>query len=378
MSTLKETCLHQRHIDLGAKMSPFGGFDMPIEYEGIVEEHNAVRQSAGIFDVSHMGEIRIEGDHAADFVNHIFTGDVRRLADGQIAYGMMTAPDGGTIDDLLVYRVSDKEFFLVINAANIDKDEQWIARALEESPYDMLEVTFESDYWSEIALQGPKAQDALEALLPQYPWSDLKFYNFVELDITVKDEDDHDVTLPVIVSRTGYTGEDGFEIYACDELIDYFWDALLMAGVVPCGLGCRDTLRFEAGLPLYGDELTAEISPVEAGLSMFVDLEKPDFIGKEALAKQKAEGVTKKVVGLEISGPAIARHGYEVLDATGTKVVGHITTGYRSITLGRNLSMALINAEYAKLGTELQVKVRRKTFPATVIKKRFYTPKYRK
>ena len=198
--------------------------------------------------------------------------------------------------------------------------------------------------------------------------SSLTFYTFAHT--TVDGED-------VIVSRTGYTGEDGFEVYASPELTVKFWDKLIDGGVQPCGLGCRDTLRFEAGLPLYGDELTDEISPVEACLSMFCKLDKPEFIGKEAIAAQKAAGPARKIVGLEINGPAIARHGYEVLDGE-DNVVGHVTTGYRSITLDKNIAMALVDAAHSALGTELKVRVRRKVFPAVVVKKRFYTPNYKK
>lgn len=374
---LKTTCLHDMHVAMDAKMAPFGGFDMPIEYDGIEVEHQAVRNGAGMFDVSHMGEVRIYGADALRFVNHIFTNDVNLLSDGQIAYGMLTNPQGGVVDDLLVYRVSPTEFFLVINASNIDKDEQWILGQLEEFNADDLTVDCESSLWSEIALQGPKAQETLQQLLPNVELSEIGFYCFKQFTLEVEYEDGGQGEEQLIVSRTGYTGEDGFELYASDGLIQGLWDALLHLGVQPCGLGCRDTLRFEAGLPLYGHELSDEITPIEAGLGMFVKLDKPEFIGREVLAAQKAEGVKQKVVGIEIDAPAIARQGYEVLNADG-EVVGHITTGYRSITLERNIAMALVDARYAALDTPLQVRVRRKTFPARVIKKRFYTPKYKR
>lgn len=374
---LKTTCLHDMHVAMDAKMAPFGGFDMPIEYDGIEVEHQAVRNGVGMFDVSHMGEVRIYGADALRFVNHIFTNDVNLLGDGQIAYGMLTNPQGGVVDDLLVYRVSPTEFFLVINASNIDKDEQWILGQLEEFNADDLTVDCESSLWSEIALQGPKAQETLQQLLPNVDLAEIGFYCFKQFTLEVEYEDGGQGEEQLIVSRTGYTGEDGFELYASDGLIQGLWDALLHLGVQPCGLGCRDTLRFEAGLPLYGHELSDEITPIEAGLGMFVKLDKPEFIGREVLAAQKAEGVKQKVVGIEIDAPAIARQGYEVLNADG-EVVGHITTGYRSITLERNIAMALVDARYAALDTPLQVRVRRKTFPARVIKKRFYTPKYKK
>lgn len=360
----KTTCLHDLHLALNAKMSPFAGFDMPIEYKGIVEEHNAVREGVGVFDVSHMGEVLVEGTDAQRFVNHIFTNDVTKIADGEILYGMMLYPNGGVVDDLLVYRRADDEYFLVINAGNIAKDLAWIQDAAKS--YD-VRINDLSDYYGELAVQGPAAEKTLSDVLG-IDASDLTFYTFKGIE---KDDE------KMIVSRTGYTGEDGFEVYASHEATRRFWQKLMDAGVQPCGLGCRDTLRFEAGLPLYGDELTAEITPVEAGLSMFCKLDKDEFIGKDVVARQKAEGVDRKSVGLEIEGPAIARHGYDVLDEDGN-VIGTVTTGYRSITLNRNLAMALVNIGKAKLGTPVSVRVRRKTFPATVVKKRFYTPNYKK
>lgn len=361
MENLKTTPLHSRHIEAGAVMSPFGGFDMPIEYAGIVEEHEAVRRRVGMFDVSHMGEVTVEGSDAELFVNHIFTNDVSRLTDGAIQYGMMLYDDGGTVDDLLVYRQAPQRFLLVINASNIDKDVAWIMSHTDGFDVHVNNV---SDIWAEIAIQGPEAESTMRDVLG-IDASSLGFYAFL--------------TLPdgSIVSRTGYTGEDGFELYTIPAAADDAWMRLLDAGVQPCGLGCRDTLRFEAGLPLYGDELSEEITPVMAGLGIFVKLDKTDFIGRDAIAAQKAEGPARKIVGLEIEGPAIARHGYEVMDSEGN-TIGTVTTGYRSISLGRNLAMALVDSRYAALGTELKVRVRRKTFPAKVIKKRFYTPNYKK
>lgn len=364
---IKKTCLHGRHISLGAKMAPFAGYDMPIEYEGLDAEHTAVRTAAGVFDVSHMGEVLIEGSDAERFVNRIFTNDVTAINAGQILYGMMTYPDGGTVDDLLVYKVADDCYLLVINAANIDKDTDWI---LDASKGFDVAISDLCDVYGELAVQGPDAEKILSEVTG-VDLSGMEFYNFELFDA-------EGASLPVIISRTGYTGEDGFEVYDSPERIVELWDALLEASVKPCGLGCRDTLRFEAGLPLYGDELTEDISPVESGLSMFVKLDKPEgFIGADALRKQKTEGVSKKVVGLEIDSPATARHGYEVLDTEGTKI-GEITTGYHSLTLGRNLAMALIDAGHAAIGTSVMVRIRKKTAPAKVVKKRFYTAKYKK
>lgn len=359
---IKKTCLHECHIALGAKMSPFAGYDMPIEYEGLDAEHKAVRTHVGLFDVSHMGEVDIDGADAVRFVNHIFTGDVSTMHHGQALYGMMTNEHGGTVDDLLVYRKDDNSYMLVINAANVDKDLAWING--HTAGFD-VKVTDRCADFGQLALQGPDAERVMAEVLG-IDGSDLGFYTFKTLD---------DGT---IVSRTGYTGEDGFEIYAAPGVVVDMWKLLMAAGVPPCGLGCRDTLRFEAGLPLYGDELTDEITPLEAGLGMFVKLDKPDeFIGCNALRKQKAEGLAKKVVGLELEGGATARHGFEVLDLDGA-VIGYVTTGYNSLTLDKNIAMALIDARYGTLVSQVQVKIRRKTVAATVIKKRFYTPNYKK
>ena len=362
---MKKTCLHPNHTAQGALMSPFGGFDMPISYEGIEAEHRAVRSAVGVFDVSHMGEVLITGPQATMFVNYIFTGDVAPLPAGKVVYGMMLNDNGGTVDDLLVYKRDDSEYFLVINASNIDKDVAWIKS--HAARYDVT-VDDQCDFWSELAIQGPLAEQTLKDVLG-LDGSDLGFYTFKDL----RSADGH----PMVLSRTGYTGEDGFELYAPAPVIVSAWEKLMEAGVAPCGLGCRDTLRFEAGLPLYGDELTEEISPLEAGLGMFAKVDKEGFIGREALVAQKADGVKRKVVGLEVEGRAIPRHGYDVLDRDGNKV-GEITTGYHSITLDRNIAMALVDARFAALDTPLQVQVRRKVFPAKVIKKRFYTPNYKK
>ena len=362
---LKTTCLHDSHIALGAKMSPFAGFDMPIQYQGIIQEHNAVRNAVGMFDVSHMGEIFVDGPDALAFVNHVFTNDVRELEGGRILYGMMCYPDGGTVDDLLVYKEFESGYLLVVNAANIEKDYEWL---LSQAEGFQVEIFNDSDSWGQIALQGPGAEDALVRLLGLEELREVEFYSFCDLE----DEDGG----RVIVSRTGYTGEDGFEIYASPAVIVDLWDALLEDGVQPCGLGCRDTLRFEAGLPLYGDELSADISPVMAGFSMFCKFDKPEFVGKEALERQKAEGVARKVVGLELADSAIPRAGYPVELEDGTPV-GVVTTGYHSISLDKSLAFALVDAAHAALGTPLMVRIRKKVFPATVIKKRFYKTNYK-
>ena len=360
----KRTCLYEKHVALGAKMVPFGGFEMPIQYTDIADEHNAVRQACGVFDVSHMGEVLVEGPDAERYVQHIFTNDVAGAPIGKIYYGMMLHPHGGTVDDLLVYKMAEQKFFLVINAANIDKDYAWM---LAQKDGMDVAVINQSEQYGQLAVQGPQAEALTEKLLG-LECAELAFYTFKTIDIDGE---------TLIVSRTGYTGEDGFEIYGSHAYIQKSWDVLVNSGEVkPCGLGCRDTLRFEVGLPLYGDELTDELSPIEAGLGMFVKVEKEEFIGKEAVAKQKAEGVSRKIVGIELTGRAIPRHGYDV-EAEG-KVIGTVTTGYNSISTGKSVCMALIDIAYAKLGTPVQVRIHRKLQDGVVTKKRFYEKNYKK
>ena len=357
----KKTCLYDKHVAQGALMSPFGGFDMPIQYSGIVDEHQAVRTACGVFDVSHMGEVLITGRDAERYVNHIFTNNVVGMPNGKILYGMMCYEDGGVVDDLLVYKVGDQRFFLVINAANIDKDWAWIQQ--QTKGYD-VHLEHQSDAYGELAVQGPDAERVISDVLG-IDGSDLTFYTFKEIG-------------NVIVSRTGYTGEDGFEIYATPIYINKCWDKLMASGrCKPCGLGCRDTLRFEVGLPLYGDELSADITPIMAGLGIFVKLDKDEFIGKEALAKQKADGPAKKIVGIELADKAIPRHGYTVLNMEG-EPIGEVTTGYHTISTDKSVCMALIDTPYAKLDTEVQIQIRKKVFSGKVVKKQFYHKNYKK
>ena len=355
----KRTCLYDKHVKQGALISPFGGFDMPIQYSTIIDEHQAVRTDCGVFDVSHMGEVTVKGADAERYVQHIFTNDVSKIEAGQILYGMMLYDNGGTVDDLLVYKMAENDFFLVINAANIDKDWEWMQKQAEGFNIELLN---RSEDYGQIAVQGPNAETVVEEVLG-IACKELTFY-------TVKTIGD------VIVSRTGYTGEDGFEIYASHNYICDCWDKLMESGrCKPCGLGCRDTLRFEVGLPLYGDELSADISPVMAGLSMFCKLDKEEFVGKDALVDQKTNGVAQKLVGIELEGKAIPRHGYTVLKDG--EPVGEVTTGYHSISTDKSVCMALVKAEYGKLGTPLEVQIRKKTFPGVVVKKRFYDKHYK-
>lgn len=359
----KRTCLYERHCQAGALIQPFGGFDMPIQYTSIIDEHNAVRQHCGVFDVSHMGEIVVTGPDAEKYVNHIFTNEITDAPIHKIYYGMMLYPDGGTVDDLLVYKMAPNHFFIVVNAANIDKDDAWMREQAHG-----FEITLDnkSDYYGQLAVQGPESPSVMEEVL-KIPCSELVFYTCKTLEIDGEE---------VIVSRTGYTGEDGFEIYGSTGFIVKQWD-LLMAShrCVPCGLGCRDTLRFEVGLLLYGDELSKDISPVMAGLSMFCKLDKPEFIGKEALVEQKTNGVAQRLRGIELDDKAVPRHGYTVLKDG--KPVGVVTTGYRLISVDKSCAVALVDSSL-KLGDRVEILIRRKTFPGTIVKKKFYDKHYHK
>lgn len=343
---------------MGALMQPFAGFDMPIQYTSIIDEHNAVRHHCGVFDVSHMGEVIVTGPDAARFVNHIFTNDVNAVQPGKVLYGMMCYPDGGTVDDTCICKLADDKFFLTINAANIDKDDEWIGKNAEG--FD-VQIDYASDRYGQLAIQGPESEKVVETVLG-IPCHELNFYEVK----TVGD---------ILISRTGYTGEDGFEVYGSHEWIVGCWDKLMEAKVTPCGLGCRDTLRFEVGLPLYGDELSKDISPVMAGLSIFVKLDKPEFIGKEALLKQKTEGVAKRLRGIELDAHAVPRHGYTVLKDG--QPVGEVTTGYRLISVDKSCAVALVDSSL-KLGDRVEIQIRKKTFPGTVVKKKFYDKHYKK
>ena len=359
----KRTCLYERHCQAGALIQPFGGFDMPIQYTSIIDEHNAVRQHCGVFDVSHMGEVIVKGPDAEKYVNHIFTNDVTDAPIHKIYYGMMLYPDGGTVDDLLVYKMAPNHFFIVINAANIAKDDAWMREQAKD--FDVT-VDNKSDYYGQLAIQGPESPAVMEEVL-QISCSELVFYTCKTLEIDGEE---------IIVSRTGYTGEDGFEIYGFTNFIVKQWDRLMASHrCVPCGLGCRDTLRFEVGLPLYGDELSKDISPVMAGLSMFCKMDKPEFIGKEALVDQKTNGVAQRLRGIELDDKAVPRHGYTVLKDGNP--VGVVTTGYRLISVDKSCAVALIDSSL-KLGDRVEIQIRRKTFPGTIVKKKFYDKHYHK
>ncbi len=362
---MNKTILNKAHRELGAKMVDFADWDMPIVYSSITEEHNKVRTSAGLFDVSHMGEICIKGEEAEQFVDYIFTNDVTSMVDNQVLYGMMLYENGGVVDDLLVYKFNSKHYLLVVNASNADKDYEWV---LKQNKFNCT-TSNESANFSEIALQGPKAQMILQQLT-SYNLDDITFFTHQNIQVDGK---------LVLVSRTGYTGEDGFEIYGTHHDIEELWSIILDTGkddILPIGLGARDTLRFEVNLPLYGHELTDSITPLEAGYSFAVKLDANNFIGKDVLVKQKETKTTRRICGLEMIDKGIMREGYKVY-SDGTEV-GFITTGYKSPSTGKTVALAMIDRPYDKLGNDLEVEIRNKFKKVKVIKKKFYSKNYKK
>lgn len=368
MDNGKKTKLYETHNRYGGKVIEFSGWLLPVQYEGIIEEHQAVRNNAGLFDVSHMGEVEVKGKDAFKYVQNLVTNDVSTLGDNQIIYTFMCYEDGGTVDDLLVYKFNEEHYLLVINAGNIEKDYEWMLQ--NKGSYDALIVNVSNEI-SEVALQGPRAEEILQKLT-DFNLDDIKFF-YCNRNVVIDG-------VKCLVSRTGYTGEDGFEIYTENEHIEKLWDKILEAGkpygIKPAGLGCRDTLRFEAALPLYGHEISKDITPLEAGLGFFVKLNKENFIGKEALVKQKEEGLKRKVVGFEMKERGIPRNGYEVT-ANGENI-GFVTTGYMSPTLKKNIGLALIDSKYTELGTEINIVIRNKSLKAEVISKKFYNKNYKK
>jgi aminomethyltransferase len=362
MTNLRKTPLHPSYGTLpGVRCIDFGGWELPVQFSGIQKEHEAVRQRAGLFDVSHMGEFTVEGQEAESFLQQVTTNDVSRLEPGQAQYSLMCYPDGGVVDDLLVYCKGSERYMLVVNASNIDKDWDWLLRHAPAS----VQLKNVSDDIALLALQGPEAV-RIAAAVTDTDITDLGPFRFRE-----------DVGLfgaKALVSRTGYTGEDGFEFYVPAAEAAAVWDGLLRSGephgLVPAGLGARDTLRFEARLPLYGQELSATISPLEAGLSFFVKLNKGDFIGREALQLQKEHGIPRKLVGLEMIDRGIPRAHYPVF-AEGQQI-GEVTTGTQSPTLKRNLGLALVDSRFSALSTPLEVDIRGKRLRAEVVAAPFY------
>ncbi len=362
---MKRTALYEVHQKHGAKIVEFAGFEMPIVYSSITEEHTYVRTKCGIFDVSHMGEICIKGKEAEKFVDYIFTNDVLSMHDNQVLYGMMLYPSGGVVDDLLVYKFHSEHYLLVVNASNIDKDYAWV---VENNTFDCT-TSNESDNFSEVALQGPYAETLLQTLT-DFDLNKISF--FTSKVITVNGAE-------FLVSRTGYTGEDGFEIYGTHHDIVDIWNKLIEEGkdnILPVGLGARDTLRFEVALPLYGNELSKDITPFEAGLGFAVKLEAGDFIGKDILVEQKKNRTTRRICGIQLLDKGIIRHGYPVYHQD--TLVGEVTTGYKSPTTGETVALAMIDRPYDKLGTKLHIEVRGKMKNAVVRTKRFYDKNYKK
>lgn len=364
--SLRKTPLHELHLAHNAKMVDFAGWEMPLEYAGIIAEHKQVRTAAGLFDVSHMGEILISGPEAENMVQLLVTSDVQALQNLQITYTVMCAADGGTVDDLLVYKYSPEKFLLVVNAANTAKDLAWI----KQHQLPNCEVSDLSEQYALIAIQGPRAEAILQSVCPD-DLSRLKLFRFIpESSVAGR---------PALISRTGYTGERGFEIYLAPADAPHVWQELLRQGganITPIGLGARDTLRFEAKLPLYGQELGPEITPLEAGLAWFVNLDKPEFIGQAALRQQAATGLKRQQVEFEMQGRGVPRAGYPV--QKDGREIGQVTTGYYTPTLDKNIGLALIESEYARPGELIDIVVRKRLIPAQVGQGLFYVPAYRR
>ncbi len=365
MTELKQTPLFEVYREYGGKTIDFGGWELPVQFSSIKEEHEAVRTRAGLFDVSHMGEVEVRGSGSLNFLQKMMTNDISKLQTGGAQYTAMCYENGGTVDDLLTYKLAENHYLLVINAANIEKDFEWLQQHLEGD----VKLENLSEKTAQLALQGPLAEEVLQKLTG----SDLSGIG------TFKFQQEAGINgIKALISRTGYTGEDGFEIYCHSKDAISLWKAILKAGesegVLPCGLGARDTLRFEAALALYGQELSLDISPLEAGISFAVKLNKEeDFIGKAALTKQKEEGLARKIVGIEMIDRGIPRHGYPVYK--GEKQIGEVTTGTQSPTLKKNIGLALIETAYAKLDQEVEVEIRGKRLKAKVVPTPFYKRK---
>lgn len=358
----KKTPLYDEHVSLKGKIVNYAGWLLPVQYEGLVPEHNAVRKAAGIFDVSHMGSIFVRGKDAKNYLNHMMTNDISNMNQKQIVYTFMCYPDGGVVDDLLVYKYNDDKYFLVVNAANLDKDMEWLTANMGDFEVELDNV---SDNTCILALQGPNAEKILQKIT-DLDLSQLKSFHF-EDNIRLEDVD-------AKISRTGYTGEDGFEIFLNNADVVSIWRRLLDVGIEfgikPTGLGCRDTLRFEAALPLYGNELSKDINPLEAGFKYFVKLDKEDgFIGSDSLNKQWEDGLKRKLVGFEMIDRGIPREGYDIYK--GDEIIGHVTTGYMSPSLNMNIGNGLIKVSESELGNEIEILIRNRKAKAKVIKKNF-------
>lgn len=360
---MKKTPLNQVHRALGARMVDFGGWDMPVQYSGVIDEHQAVRQAAGLFDVSHMGEVEVKGTDALAFIQQLTINDAAKLVDGQVQYSAMCYPEGGVVDDVTLYRFNELHYLFCVNASNTDKDFAWMQQVLADSALGDVTLTNRSNEFAQIALQGPKAETIL-AGLTDVALADLAYYHFCEGVVA---------GVEMIVSRTGYTGEDGFELYLPSSAAVEIWQQVMVAGaphgLLPVGLGARDTLRLEKGYALYGHELSREISPLEAGLAWITKLNKDDFVGKAALVAQKQHGVPRRRAGLVMQERGIPREGYPVF--AGDREVGVVTSGTMSPSLKLGVALALVEPDFAKLDTVLEVAVRHRRMSAKVTRPPF-------
>ena len=358
---MKNTALTHIHESLNAKLVPFAGYNMPVQYEGVNIEHETVRNGVGVFDVSHMGEFFLKGEKALALIQKITTNDAAKLAPGKAQYSCMPNNDGGIVDDLIIYMIAENEYMLVVNASNIEKDWNWIAK------HNDLNVVMEnrSDDWSLLAIQGPKAAEAMQSLT-SVDLSAIKFYTFEITNFAGLEN--------VIVSATGYTGSGGFEVYVKNEDVEAVWNKVFEAGkdwgIKPIGLAARDTLRLEMGYCLYGNDINDTTSPIEAGLGWITKFTK-DFVNAEAIKKQKDEGITRRLIGFELTERGVPRKDYDIVDTDGT-VIGKVTSGTMSPSLGKGIGLGYVTIENSKLGNEIRIQIRKKQVPATVVKLPFY------
>ncbi|WP_274475411.1 glycine cleavage system aminomethyltransferase GcvT [Mangrovimonas aestuarii] len=358
---MKNTALTDTHIALGAKMVPFAGYNMPVQYEGVNIEHETVRNAVGVFDVSHMGEFFIEGPHALELIQKVCSNDASKLTVGKAQYSCLPNDNGGVVDDLIVYRMAEETYLLVVNASNIEKDWNWISSKNDVG----AEMKNLSDEYSLLAIQGPKAVEAMQSL-SSHDLGAIKFYNFVVGDFAGFDD--------IIISATGYTGSGGFEIYCKNDQVQTVWDKVLEAGadfgIKPIGLAARDTLRLEMGYCLYGNDIDDTTSPIEAGLGWITKFTKP-FTNHEALKAEKEAGPSRKLVAFEVEGKGIPRQGYEIVNGEG-EVIGNVTSGTMSPSMGKGIGLGYVPTELSSVDSKINIQIRKKVIPATVVKLPFY------